>query len=70
MNCINCNNKHNYDFCPNCGEKSKTQKITCSTILTDGFSSVVYSLIHNWYDYQSGRMKINFHNQVNLYCKG
>jgi hypothetical protein len=40
MECINCKNDQNYDFCPNCGEKSKTQKNTFSTILNEAFFTI------------------------------
>ena len=40
MVCINCRNEHNYKFCPDCGEKSELQKITFSSLLNDGFTSI------------------------------
>ena len=40
MICINCNNEHNYKFCPNCGEKSTVDKITFKSIFNDGFSTI------------------------------
>lgn len=40
MICINCGNKHNEKFCPNCGEKSDVPKITFGTILNGFFSTI------------------------------
>lgn len=40
MNCISCNFEHNEKYCPNCGERKETKKITLSSIVEDSFSSV------------------------------
>lgn len=40
MNCISCNFEHNEKYCPNCGEKNGTKKITLSSIVEDSFSSI------------------------------
>ena len=40
MICITCNKKHNYDFCPNCGESSSVKKITFRSTLENAFSSI------------------------------
>ncbi len=40
MNCINCNFDHNEKYCPNCGERKGTKKITLSSIVEDSFSSI------------------------------
>ena len=40
MNCISCNFEHNEKYCPNCGEKSGTKKITFTSIIEDAFSSI------------------------------
>lgn len=40
MICISCNTEHNSNFCPNCGEKSGTKKITFNTILQSALSTV------------------------------
>lgn len=41
MKCINCENEHNGLFCPNCGEKSEVPKITLSSILNDGITTII-----------------------------
>lgn len=40
MTCISCSQDHNEKFCPNCGEKASTKKITFSSVLTDFFSTI------------------------------
>lgn len=40
MNCISCNFEHKEKYCPNCGEKNGTKKITLSSIVEDSFSSI------------------------------
>ena len=40
MVCISCKNEHSSDFCPNCGEKSNTRKITFRSISEDTFSTI------------------------------
>ena len=40
MNCINCNLEHYEKYCPNCGEKKETKKITLTSIIEDTFSSI------------------------------
>jgi hypothetical protein len=40
MICISCKNEHSSDFCPNCGEKSSTKKITFTSIFEDTFSTI------------------------------
>ena len=40
MKCISCDFEHNENFCPNCGEKSGTKKITFASIFEDAFSSI------------------------------
>lgn len=42
MNCISCNFDHSEKYCPNCGEKSGTKKITFTTIVQDAFSTITY----------------------------
>jgi hypothetical protein len=42
MNCISCNFEHNERYCPNCGEKSGTKKITLTSIFEDAFSSITH----------------------------
>jgi len=40
MNCISCQNEHNSNYCPNCGEESRTQKITLASILGGAIATV------------------------------
>jgi hypothetical protein len=40
MTCISCNYEHEEKYCPNCGEKKDTKKITLVTIFEDTLSSV------------------------------
>ena len=40
MVCITCKNEHSSNFCPNCGEKSGTKKITFTSIFEDTFSTI------------------------------
>lgn len=40
MTCISCDKKHNENYCPRCGEKSDTLKITFSTIFNGAFSTL------------------------------
>lgn len=40
MICISCKNDHSSGFCPNCGEKSGTKKITFRSIFEDTFSTL------------------------------
>lgn len=40
MDCINCNYKHDYKFCPNCGEKSNVPRITFNSIVNEGLYSM------------------------------
>jgi len=40
MICISCKNEHSSEFCPNCGEKSTTRKITFTSIIEDTFSTI------------------------------
>ena len=40
MNCISCNFEHNEKYCPNCGEKKETKKITLTSVIEDTFSSI------------------------------
>jgi hypothetical protein len=40
MKCINCNIEVYENFCPNCGEKSKTPKITFKSILNATLSTI------------------------------
>jgi len=40
MICINCNFEHDYPFCPNCGEKSDTPKITFNSMFNSGFHTI------------------------------
>ena len=43
MVCISCKLEHDFKFCPNCGEKSATKKITFSSTVEDTFTTV-YSM--------------------------
>ncbi len=40
MVCISCEKEHNYKFCPNCGERAKTKKISLSSTLEDTFATL------------------------------
>ena len=40
MTCISCKTEHSFDYCPNCGEKSGTKKITLRSISEDIFSTI------------------------------
>ncbi|MEQ8549994.1 MAG: DUF3667 domain-containing protein [Cyclobacteriaceae bacterium] len=40
MICISCKTDHNANFCPHCGEKSETKKITFKSITEDAFTTV------------------------------
>ena len=40
MICISCNEEHDGNFCPNCGEKAQVPKITFRSILNDAARTV------------------------------
>ncbi|HIP37146.1 MAG TPA: DUF3667 domain-containing protein [Crocinitomix sp.] len=40
MNCVACNNEHDENFCPNCGEKKGVKRITVVSMIEDALSSV------------------------------
>ena len=40
MKCITCGNSHSEKFCPNCGEKAETKKITLTSIVEEAFTSI------------------------------
>lgn len=40
MNCVSCNNEHDENYCPNCGEKNGIKRITLASITEDIFSSI------------------------------
>lgn len=40
MNCIACENEHQENFCPNCGERAGIPKITFKSMFTDAFKTV------------------------------
>jgi hypothetical protein len=40
MTCISCDNEHNENFCPNCGERKDVKKITLSSIIEEAFFTV------------------------------
>jgi hypothetical protein len=40
MICINCNNEHQENFCPNCGEQATVKKITFRSIFNDVFLTI------------------------------
>ncbi|MFY7671479.1 DUF3667 domain-containing protein [Tenacibaculum sp. MEBiC06402] len=40
MICISCNHEHNEKFCPNCGEKAGTPKITVGSTVESTFSTI------------------------------
>lgn len=40
MNCVSCNNEHDENYCPNCGEKNGVKRITMVSMIADTFSSV------------------------------
>lgn len=40
MICISCKNELSSEFCPTCGEKSTTRKITFTSIIEDTFSTI------------------------------
>ena len=40
MVCISCEKEHNFNFCPNCGERAETRKISFSSTLEDTFATL------------------------------
>ncbi len=40
MVCIACQNEHNNNFCPNCGEKAGIRRITLTSVVKEAFSSI------------------------------
>jgi len=40
MICTSCNNVHDENYCPNCGEKKGIKKITLASTMEDAFSSI------------------------------
>jgi hypothetical protein len=41
MICLSCDNDHNENFCPDCGEKSGVKKITFSSTIEDALSGLI-----------------------------
>jgi hypothetical protein len=40
MRCVNCSAEHTHAFCPYCGEKADTPKITFRSIFNDGLATI------------------------------
>ena len=68
MICISCNHEHEEKFCPNCGEKAGTKKITFASIIEDAFSFITN--MDRGFLFNLINLTTNPHQIVKLYLNG
>jgi len=68
MTCINCDNEHDYKFCPNCGERADVPTITFTSILAN--SVFTLTSMDKGFLYNVKNLLLNPNKTVNEYIRG